>query len=62
MNVPRVTWLPRSRTKLASILGPNCPEASWRLTMVIEKTTPATPIIEAAITPSTSRAPSGPPE
>jgi hypothetical protein len=29
---------------------------------VIEKTTPATVIIEPAITESTSRAPSGPPE
>jgi len=62
MKVPRVTWLPRSRMKFSSSRGPNWFEANVNATMVIEKTTPATVIIDAAIAPSTSRAPSGPPE
>ena len=47
-NVPSVNWVPRSRMKLRSILGPNCVEASVSVTIVIEKTIPTTVITAAA--------------
>mgnify|MGYP006201691285 CR=1 FL=1 len=58
-NVPSTTWLPRSRRKFRNSRGPNCCEARVSATMVIEKATPATVIIDPAMVESTSRAPSG---
>ncbi len=51
----------RSAIKLRNKRGPNCEEASVNETMVMEKTTPATVMVEPAIVASTLRAPSGPP-
>ena len=47
-NVPRVTCVPRSRMKFRSIRGPNCVDASVRVTIVIENTTPTTVMTAAA--------------
>lgn len=47
--------------KLRSKRGPSWDEASERVTNVIEKTTPATVIIDPAMIPSTALAPSAPP-
>src|SRR5450755_701213 len=47
-NVPSVNCVPRSRMKLRSMRGPNCVEASVRVTIVIENTTPTTVITAAA--------------
>ena len=47
-NVPSVNWVPRSRMKLRSILGPNCVEARVSVTIVIENTIPVTVITAAA--------------
>src|SRR5271165_1853427 len=41
-NVPRVSWVPRSRMKFRSIRGPNWVDASVRVTRMMEKTTPTT--------------------
>ena len=41
--------VPRSFMKFRRSRGPNCEEASVRVTIVIEKTTPATVIVELAI-------------
>ena len=60
MKVPSTTWLPRSRMKLRKSRGPNCEEASCRVSMVIEKVRPATVIIELAMADRMARAPSGP--
>ena len=60
MKVPSTSWLPRSRRKLRSSRGPNCDEASWSVSIVIEKVRPATVIIELAIAERMARAPSGP--
>ena len=57
-NVPSVSWVPRARMKLRSILGPNCWDASVRATMVTEKITPSTVMIPAASALSSCRAPS----
>ena len=48
-NVPRVSWVPRSRMKFRSIRGPNWVEASVRVTRMMEKTTPTTVMMAAAI-------------
>ncbi len=48
-NVPRVSWVPRSRMKLRSIRGPNWVEASVRVTRMMEKTTPTTVMMAAAM-------------
>ena len=48
-NVPRVTWVPRSRMKFRSIRGPNWVDASVRVTRMMEKTTPTTVMMAAAI-------------
>jgi hypothetical protein len=47
-NVPRVSCVPRSRMKFRSIRGPNCVDASVRVTIVIENTTPTTVMTAAA--------------
>ena len=47
--------------KLRNKRGPNCDEARVRVTMVMEKTTPATVMVELAIVARTLRAPSAPP-
>ena len=60
MKVPSTSWLPRSRMKLRNSRGPNCEEASCRVSMVMEKVSPATVIIELAIADRMARAPSGP--
>ncbi len=41
--------MPRSRIKFRSIRGPNWVDASVRVTRMIEKTTPTTVMIAAAI-------------
>ncbi len=51
----------QSRTKLRSIRGPNCVEASVNVTIVIEKTSVTTVITAAAIAARICRAASGPP-
>ncbi len=48
-NVPRVSWVPRSRMKFRSIRGPNWVDASVRVTRMMEKTTPTTVMMAAAI-------------
>ena len=60
MKVPSATWLPRSRMKFRSSRGPNCEEASWSTTTVIEKVTLVIVIIEPATVERTAREPSGP--
>lgn len=47
--------------KLRSKRGVNCDEARERTTSVMENTTPAIVVIEAAMILSTALAPSGPP-
>jgi len=59
VNVPSTNWLPRSRMKFDSTSGPYCCEVSDSTTIVSEKTTPATVIMELATVDSTARAPSG---
>jgi|GEM_PF-3591998 len=58
MKVPRVSWLPRSRMKLAISRGPKFELAKETATIVIEKVVPATPTIEPAIAVNTALAPS----
>ena len=48
-NVPSVTWVPRSRTKLRSMRGPNWVDARVSATIVIENTRPTTVMTAAAI-------------
>ena len=48
-NVPSVTCVPRSRTKLRSMRGPNWVDASVSATIVIENTSPTTVMTAAAI-------------
>ena len=48
-NVPSVIWVPRSRTKLRSMRGPNCVDASVSATIVMENTRPTTVMTAAAI-------------
>ena len=60
-NVPRVSWVPRSRMKLRSIRGPNWVEASVRVTRMIENTTPTTVITAAAMAVRICRAASAVP-
>ena len=48
-NVPSVTCVPRSRMKFRSIRGPNWVEARVRVTRMMEKTTPTTVMIAAAM-------------
>src|ERR1700733_2461835 len=52
-KTPSVIWLPKSRTKLRIIRGPNCCEARVKARMVMEKTTPITVMTAAAIAMST---------
>ena len=59
--MPRTNCVPRSFSKVRRRRGPNCEEASVSDTIVTEKTTPATVMVEPAIVASTVRAPSGPP-
>lgn len=61
-KVPSVTWVPRSRMKVRNMRGPNCVEASVKATIVIEKTTPTTVMMAAAMAVSTCRAESGVPK
>ena len=61
MNVPSTVCTPRSRVKLPSSRGPIWPAASDSAAIVIEKTVPATPIVDEATAPSSVRAPVGPP-
>jgi hypothetical protein len=60
-KVPSTTWLPGSRRKWRSSRGPYCELVSDSATIVIEKTTPAVPIIDPAIITSTLRASSARP-
>jgi len=60
-NVPSVNWVPRSRMKFRSILGPNCVEASASVTIMIENTIPTTAITAAASVVSIWRAASAVP-
>jgi len=60
-KTPSATWFPRSRMKLRRSRGPNWTEARVIATIMIEKTTPATVIIDAATVDSSVRAPSAPP-
>ena len=60
-NVPSVTCVPRSRTNLRSMRGPNWVEASVSATIVIEKTSPMTVISAAAMPTRIDRAASAPP-
>ena len=54
--MPKVSWVPRSRMKFRSIRGPNWVEASVRVTRMMEKTTPTTVMMAAAIVVRTCRA------
>ena len=54
-KTPRVTWLPRSRTKFRIMRGPNCCDARVSARIVIENTTPTTVITAAAMAMSTWR-------
>ena len=60
-KTPSTIWVPRSFVKLRRRRGPNCEEARVRATIVIEKATPATVMVEPAMVERTLRAPSGPP-
>lgn len=60
-KMPNVPWTTRYCRKPPSTRGVNWLKASCSTTMVMEKTRPVTEIMAEAITPSTSRAPSGPP-
>ena len=62
MKVPSTSWLPRSAVKLRSTRGPKCDEVCASAVTVIENTTPATVMVEPAITDSTLRAPSALPD
>ncbi len=53
--MPRVTWLPTSRTKFRIMRGPNCCDANVSARMVMENTTPTTVITAAAMPMSTWR-------
>lgn len=59
--MPSVNWVPRSRMKLRSMRGPNWVEARVNARIVIEKTTPTTVMMAAAIAVRTCRAASGVP-
>ena len=59
--MPSVSCVTRSRMKLRSMRGPNCVEASVRVTIVIEKTSPTTVITAAASPVRTCRLPSAVP-
>jgi hypothetical protein len=58
-NVPRTNWILLSRMKFRSRRGPNCEDARLRATMVMEKVTPVTVIMDAAMVDKIDRAPSG---
>ena len=60
-KTPSVSWLPRSCVKLRIRRGPIWPAAIDSAAMVMEKTVPATPMVELAMAPSSVRAPVPPP-
>ncbi len=60
-NTPSVTWLPMSRTKFRIMRGPNCCDASVSARIVMEKTTPTTVMMAAAMAMRTWRSASAVP-
>ena len=59
--MPSVSWAPRSLMNVRSIRGPNCCEASVRVTIMTEKTTPTTVMRAPASAARISLAASGEP-
>ncbi len=60
-NVPRVSWVPRSRMKVRSIRGPNWVDTRVSATITMENTTPTTVMMAAAIVVRICRAASAEP-